>query len=176
LASRPEYIVIGRFGRAHGVSGEIYINSLSDNPERFEKLKSFWVESDEGWKEMTVQTTKFISRRPVIKIDGLDTPDAVKPLLNEYLYIRSSLLEALPEGRFYLFDLAGCRVEDTTGRERGRALEVEQYPANDILVIDCGGRKYDLPLVRQFVKKIDIENKLIVIDPPEGIFDSPDKN
>ncbi len=176
MALRPEYIVIGRFGRAHGVSGEIYINPITDNPERFEKLESFWMESDDGWKEIMIAGMKFVSGRPVIKIAGFDTTDAVKPLLNEYLYIRSSALETLPDGSYYLFDLVGCRVEDISGRARGNAVEVEQYPANDILVVEADGKKYSLPLVRRFVKKIDIEKKLIVIDPPEGIFDSPDKN
>ncbi|SYZ74487.1 putative Ribosome maturation factor RimM [Candidatus Zixiibacteriota bacterium] len=176
MTLRPEYIVIGQFGRAHGVSGEVYINSLTDNPDRFRELKSFWVETVDGWKEMNVTNVKFVSGRPVIKIAGLDSPEAVKPLLNEYLHIGSEKLEKLPEGSYYLFDLVDCRVEDTAGKEMGVVLGVEQYPANDILVIGVGEKKFEMPLVRRFLKKIDIDNKLVVIDPPEGIFDSPDKN
>jgi ribosomal 30S subunit maturation factor RimM len=47
-------------------------------------------------------------------------------------------------------------------------------------VIDSGREnkkeKYLFPAVKQFVKEVDIENKIIIIDPPEGIFGSPDED
>ena len=177
MALRPEYIVVGQFGRIHGVAGQIYINPLTDNPERFQKDGKFWIESDEGWKEIEIKVTGNFSGRPIAKIIGVDTPEAAKLMANRYLYIESTALEELPEGRYYHFDLIGCRVKDDKGTEFGTVVEVENYPANDLLVIETpeGKRQY-LPVVRSFVKEVDIEEKLIIISAPEGMFDSPDEN
>lgn len=174
---RPDYIVVGQFGRPRGVSGEIYVKPITDNPERFKKGGTFWIESDTGWKEIEIVDIKFVSGRPVAKVEGIKSPEDATLLTNSYLHIRGTELAELHEGSYYLFDLIGCRVVDVDGREMGRLVDVEKYPANDIWVIEReDGKKAMLPVVKQFVKKVDIENKLIEISPPEGIFDSPDEN
>jgi 16S rRNA processing protein RimM len=173
LIQRPEYIVVGQFGRPHGVSGEIYLNVLTDNPERFQKKGTFLIRGGDGWKEIRVDSVKSSSGRPVVKIAGVDNSDQAKILLNEYLYIHNSVLGNLAEGSYYHFDLIDCRVVNESGHELGRVVDIETYPANDVLVIESmDGIKYLLPIIRPFLKEIDIEKKLIIIDPPEGIFDS----
>jgi 16S rRNA processing protein RimM len=177
LALRPEYIVVGQFGRLRGLAGEIYINPLTDNPERFQGKEKFWIESEDGWKEIEIEIVSNFSGRPVARVAGIDTPEQARTLANRYLYIESSALGKLPDGRYYYFDLVGCRVTDEKGTDLGTVMEVETYPANDVLVIESsGGTRNYLPVVRVFVKEIEIEKKLIIISPPEGMFDSPDKN
>jgi len=63
---------------------------------------------------------------------------------------------------------------DTAGLELGRVTDIEEFPGQDLLAIQSAeGKRHSLPLVKRFLKEIDIEKKLIVIDPPEGIFDLP---
>ena len=177
MIKRPEYIVVGQFGRPRGVSGEIYLNPISDNPDRFKKKETFWIESDAGWKEIKFTAIRFISGRPAVKIEGIDDPDMARSLTNSYLYIEGSELAELPDGKYYHFDLIGCRVVDTDGKELGQLAAVETYPANDVWVIETEkGKRKQFPAVKQFVRSVDIENKLIKINPPEGIFDSPDED
>ncbi len=172
MQARPEYIVVGRFGRTHGVSGEIFISPISDNPSRFRKKSGkFWIETETGWREITVRFQKGTNERPLVSIDGVDSPEEAKKYRNEFIYIKASSLERLPEGRYYHFELVDCRVTDRDGMELGQVTAVEEYPANNVLVIRSGkGTVHLFPMVKQFLKSIDIENKLIVVEPPEGIF------
>ena len=174
MTDRPEYIVVGRFGRPRGVAGEIYINPLTDNPERFRNNEPLWIETAEGWKELAVSSVTDISGRLVAKLNGINSPEEARLLTNEYLYVRSEALDKLPEGHYYHFDLIGCRVVDMAGVELGRVTDIEELPGHDLLAIQSAeGKRYSLPLVKRFLKVIDIEKKLIVVDPPEGIFDLP---
>jgi len=172
LGTIPEYIVVGRFGRPRGKSGEIYINPISDNPERFrKKLGKFWVESEEGWLEIKVGFQKEISNRPLVKIAGVDSSDKAQKYKNRLIYIKASALERLPDGRYYHFDLIDCRVTDMKGIELGKVTGVEEYPASNVLVIRTSeGIEHLFPMIKQFLKTIDIKNKLIVVEPPEGLF------
>ena len=174
MSNRPEYIVVGRFGRPRGVSGEIFVNVLTDNPERFGGPGMFWIETENGWTEIDIVSVKFVSGRPAVRLRGIDNSGQARRLTNSFLYIKGSDLDKAPEGSYYYFDLIDCEVVDTHGRELGKIVEVEPYPASDIWVIEKEGRKIMFPAVAQFIKKVDIENKLIELDPPEGIFDSPD--
>ncbi len=177
MKERPEYVIVGCFGRPRGVSGEINIIPLSDYPERFHKKETFWIESESGYITLDLVSIRFISGKPAARIEGYDSREQARLLTNKYLYIRSSDLGKLPEGSFYFFDLIGCRVADRDGRELGRVKEVENYPANDVWIIEAGdGKKVLFPAVAKFIDKVDIDKKLIIINPPEGIFDSPDEN
>jgi 16S rRNA processing protein RimM len=177
LKERPEYVIVGRFGRPRGVSGEISIVSLSDNPERFHKEVKFWIESEPGFKRILIASIRFISGKPIATIEGYDNREKVTELTNKYLYIRSADLAKLPEGSYYIFDLIGCCVVDKDNRELGQVCDVESYPANDVWIIESkNGVRHLFPAVAFFIDTVDIEKKRIVINPPEGIFDSPDEN
>lgn len=164
--------MVGRFGRIHGVSGEIYITPISDNPSRFRKKSGkFWVETETGWREITVRFQKGTTERPLVSIEGVDSPEEAKKYRNELIYIKASSLEKLPEGRYYHFELVDCRVTDMEGTELGQVTAVEEYPANNVLVIkSAGGTVHLFPMIKRFLRSIDIEKKLIVVEPPEGIF------
>ena len=173
----PEYIAVGRFGRIRGVSGEIYINLLTDFPDRFQKGESFWIETENGWKKIKLVSGRHYSNRLAVKIEGIENPEDAKRLTNSFLFVKKKNLRKLPDGKFYLFDLVDCRVIDEEDRLYGRVIDVEEYPANDLLVIKAkNGGRYLFPMVREYIKKIDTDGKKIVIDPPEGIFDSSDES
>ncbi len=177
MKNRPEYIVVGRFGRPRGVSGEVFINVLSDNPERFRKPGTFWTESDKGWTEVKIISIRYISGRPAASIEGITDLEQAKGLTNSYIYVRREELGEAPEGSYYYFDLIGCEVLNTAGNKLGKVVEIESYPANDVWVIESNkGKRFMLPAVRDYIKDVKTGKKLITIDPPEGIFDSEDEN
>jgi 16S rRNA processing protein RimM len=177
LTKPPEYIVVGRFGRRHGVSGEIYIIPLSDNPGRFNKDSSFWVEVGEDWKKIKVVSSRPVGGKPVVRIENIDTPEKARELTNEYIYIQKDDLEKLPEGTYYHFDLIGCSVEDDSRRKYGSVVDIEQYPANDVMVIESeNGGRFLFPMVKRFIKDVNLEKKVIIVQPPDGIFDFSDEN
>jgi 16S rRNA processing protein RimM len=135
------------------------------------------MESGSGWKTIKVLSARFISGRPALRIDAIETPEDAGNLTNRYLYIKADELGQLPEGSYYHFDLIGCLVTDTEGKTLGELVDIESYPANDAWVIETDeGKQVLFPAVKEFVVEVDLEKNLIVINPPEGIFDSPDED
>jgi 16S rRNA processing protein RimM len=73
-------------------------------------------------------------------------------------------IATLPEDQYYQFDLIGCKVFDGE-KEIGNVINVEQYPANDVIFIESSdGTLYSLAALDTFVTKIDIANKRIEIN------------
>lgn len=71
-------------------------------------------------------------------------------------------------GEYLDVDLVGCAVVGTDGTRYGSVQRVDHYPASDMLVI--GGRL--LPMVRAFIRSIDVMKKEIVVDDlPAGLLD-----
>ncbi|MFH2036557.1 MAG: ribosome maturation factor RimM [Candidatus Zixiibacteriota bacterium] len=176
MNKKPDHIVVGKFGRPRGVSGEIFINSLTDNPERFGKPGTFLIENENGWTDIVVKQISAIGNRLAVKIEGINNLDEAKTLTNKLIYITGSELVEAPEGSYYLFDLIGCELVDTGNKQLGTIVDIEQYPASDVWVVENKGDEFMFPAVKQFVIEVDIKNKKIIVDPPEGIFDSADED
>ena len=79
----------------------------------------------------------------------------------------------MPEDEFYNADLIDLHVHDAGGIERGRVTAVLNHGAGDLLEIrlNNAGPGVLLPLTRANVPTVDLTNRCIVIDPPDGLFD-----
>ena len=78
----------------------------------------------------------------------------------------------LPKDQFYEWELAGCRVEATDGKSIGMVREVMRTGGVEILVVagDAGG-EFLIPMAQEICVEIDIDRKLVRVDPPEGLLE-----
>lgn len=170
------FIIVGRLGKTRGVTGDLWITPDTDFPERFLRLKEIYIEESGQWRRLAVETTRLIGHRPVIRFKGVNRREAAARLTNRQLAVPRNEAVELPEGSYFIFDLAGCEVYDqSTGRLIGRLTDVECYPANDVYVITLvSGKEARLPAVAAMVSDIDIKRKRIVVD-PTGLVDADEK-
>ena len=67
---------------------------------------------------------------------------------------------------------ADCRVETVAREEIGRVREVMRTGGVEILVVtNEAGHETLIPMARDICLDIDVEKKLIRIDPPEGLLE-----
>jgi 16S rRNA processing protein RimM len=163
--------VIGRFGRPRGVSGEIYITPATDDPARFAELREIIIVGSDQRRTVSLNKAAVIGGRPVVKIEGIDSREEAAKLTGLSIEIPVELLRPLPDGRYYQFDLVGCRVAGADGTDYGVIEEVMFYPASDLyrIVSERFGEVL-FPAVDRYVIRIDIDGKKIIIDPPAGLF------
>lgn len=158
-------MIVGKLGRPRGVHGEIYVTPDTDFPERFVGLKEIYVRDRQRWDKFNIISSQLISGRPVIRFEEITTPQEAARMTNRLLAVPKSQIVALPRGTYFIFDLIGCRVmEEGSNRLIGLVTEVERYPANDVYVIDTtSGKEVRCPVVKQFVKKVDMKKREITI-------------
>jgi len=78
----------------------------------------------------------------------------------------------LPENSFYDWELIGCRVETTEGQTVGDVDKIVRTGKAELLsIVDAEGHDRLVPMVGDIVIDIDKEQKLIRIDPPEGLLE-----
>jgi 16S rRNA processing protein RimM len=114
--------------------------------------------------------------RPLLAFDGVDDADAAQVLVGAALFVDRGVV-ALGEGEYFDDDLVGCSLVDVGGAVLGDVVAVEHYPAQDVLLI--GRAPFDklrtgsamVPLVRAFVRGIDVGARRITVDLPPGLLD-----
>jgi 16S rRNA processing protein RimM len=106
--------------------------------------------------------------RMLLTLDGVATPEAARTYIGTTLYAERDALQ-LGEGEYLDSDLVGLRLCDPDGRELGVVVGVEHLPASDYLVV--GPKRTLVPLVRAFIRSIDVRAGTILAELPEGLFD-----
>ena len=167
-----ELIAVARAVKARGLRGEIVADLLTDFPERFARLEylmSVW--PDGSRQSLQIEERWLQGKRLVLKFAGYDSVEAAKSLIGCELAVPESERVELPADQFYTWELIGCRVETIAGEELGVVRDVTPTGSAEILVIDGQNRELLIPMAAEICVDINIERKLIRVDPPEGLLE-----
>ncbi|WP_077367410.1 ribosome maturation factor RimM [Anaerosalibacter sp. Marseille-P3206] len=166
-----DYIQVGKITNTHGIKGELKIFPLTDNINRFDELKSVFV--GEAKTKVNIEKTWYKKDFVIIKFKEFDDINQVICYKDEYIYIDAEDKVKLPENAYFIFDIIGCKVVDIRGNSIGIVKDVMTNFSNDIYVVKDSklGKEYLIPAVKQFVVDVDIEDKVITIEPIEGLIE-----
>lgn len=153
---------IGQVINTHGIKGELKVYSLSDDIKRFRKLKTVFLEDI----EMNVVWCQFQGDRVILKLEGIDTIEEAERYKTKYLQVKKEDAVKLPEGRYFIADIIGCKVLDENNVEIGNVFDVIFTGSNDVYWVK-GNKEVLVPALESVVIKIDINNKEIIIKPLE---------
>jgi 16S rRNA processing protein RimM len=170
-----ELVAVALVVKTRGIKGEVVANILTDFPERFDALEMLIAVYPNGKREeLIIEDFWFHRDRIVFKFEGYNTPEAAQDLVKCELAVTEDEAIELEEDEFYDWQLQGCHVETIDGKTIGTVREVLKSSGNEILAVDSEtekGRDYLIPFVNAICVEVDVENKLIRINPPEGLLD-----
>jgi len=177
MATKPqpsELICIGAVTGARGIKGDVRIKSFTDDPEAIASYGPLYDKT--GEQTFDLKITGQAKGQLVGRIKGtLDRNEAEK-LKGLQLFVPRDILPAPDEDEFYFSDLIGLRAEDLEGNALGTIQSVDNFGAGDVLEIVgvvTGGLM--VPFTKEAVPRVDISEGLVLIDPPDGLLDPPDK-
>ncbi len=170
--AQPSFIAIARIARTRGNRGEVLADLYTDFPDRFNALEEVWLEFNDGQRQrMALEDSWEYRGRRVFKFAGVDSISSAEGYVGCWIVIPSDQAVQLPEGTYYDHDLIGCSVRDTRGNQLGVVNEILHIAGNCQLVIKNMNREYLIPAVAGICIRISIDEKQILVDPPEGLMD-----
>ncbi len=164
-----EFLETGKIVNIHGLRGDVKIMPWSDDAEFLCEFDVLYYGKDK--QAFEVEHARVHKNTVLAKFKGIDTPEAANKLRNSIVYIDRDDIE-LEEGTYFIADLIGLTVKDVdTGEEYGTVKDVFQTGANDVYEIVKDGKTCYVPAIPDVIIETDIENKLLLIRPLEGLFD-----
>lgn len=138
---------------------------ISDDPHRFDPGSSLL---HEDGRTLIVESARTHRNRFLVKFEGVTSRDDAEGLRGA-LYVPAEMKRDLDGGEYWADDLVGCRVALADGAQVGVAREVMPGTAHDLLVVDTDRGERLIPMVAAIVTNVDLDRRVIVIDPPEGL-------
>jgi 16S rRNA processing protein RimM len=139
----------GRVGRAHGLDGSFYVVRPAHS-------LAVGTEVTVGELRSTVERRAGTDDRPLVRLATVGDRNGAEALRGQTLLVLGGR-EDLATDQWYDDDLIGCRVEGL-GEVRG----VLHGPSCDVL--EVGDDKVLVPLVRDAVRRVDLDAREIEVD------------
>ncbi|MGO9132650.1 MAG: ribosome maturation factor RimM [Methylovirgula sp.] len=162
-----ERILVGQFGAAHGVKGELRLKSFTQDPSaigRYGRLSDA-----SGGRSFEIAALRPLKDDLfVAKVVGIATREAAEKLTNVALYVGRETLPAAEEDEFYHADLIGLAAQTQDGIVLGRIAEILNFGGGDILEIapEAGGETLLVPFTKAAAPVIDVANGFVIVVPP----------
>ena len=169
---KKQFLEVGQIVGTHGVRGTMRVKPWSDDSDFLSDFKRVYL--GEGETELKISCAKAHGNVTLLDIKGVDSIEKAEALRGKVLTVNRDDI-ALPEGRYFVDELIGCKVTDAdTGEELGVISDVSKTGANDVWHITKNGNEYLVPAIESVIVSVDVEKEVAVLRPLKGIFDDED--
>jgi 16S rRNA processing protein RimM len=135
-------------------------------------LKKVWIGRDsENSREFAVEAVRINGRNTVLRLGGVENRSAAEELKDQLMLIPGADIARPPEGSFFIDDVLGMNVVTEEGKRVGIVREILRLPSNDLWQVDSGSKLISIPAVKEFIRKVDLQTRTVVIHELEGLLD-----
>lgn len=159
-----KYLEIGQIVNTFGIKGMVKVKPFTDDIRRFDRLKKVYIEKQKVKEEYEIEEVKYHKEMVLIKFKGIENLEEANLLRNYYLFVNREDEEPLEEGRYYIVDMLGLEVYTDEEMLLGNLEDIFNTGSNDIYVVrDERGKQILLPATKEVIKRVDIENKRMLV-------------
>ena len=174
----PEWVIVGRVRKVHGLQGELVVEPITDRPDAiFASGRRVFAGTHEGAisrdrRELVVRSARPFKGGFIVEFDGIDTREEAEKWRARFLLVPGEELPPLAPDEVFVHELYGMRVELPDGAPIGVVEAVYELPQG--LGLDVkrdGGGTVIIPWRDEVIAKVNRESRVLVIEPPDGLLD-----
>ena len=167
-----DLVSVAKITKTRGLKGEVVCHLLTDFPERFNGLESVTALTPDGKRsELKLEDHWFQNGRVILRFTGFDTIEKAELLRGAEICVPESESVDLGDDEFFDWQLEGCYAELIGGTKLGAVVDVMRTGGTELLVVKGETKDYLVPFAAAICVEVDIESKLIKVDPPEGLLE-----
>lgn len=164
-------ISVGRILRSQGKEGELKLRFYRPELIRLQTIEKIYIEREGGMKEFRVESLSPRGKVCYLKLRGITTLPQADSLAGAEVLVGEESLKTLGPGEYYLHELKGCSVVNLEDVEVGVVVDVISASENTLLVVEGQGKEVLIPFHESICREVRVVDRVIRIDPPEGLLD-----
>ena len=169
---KKDCFYLGKITKKFSFKGEVLAYLDTDDPYDYENLESVFVETNKNLipffiLEASIHKNSFLR----IKFEDINNEEDADNLINSELYLPLSFLPKLEGKKFYFHEVIDFDVVDATHGHIGKIVSINDSSAQPLFEILFNYKEILVPMIDEFIDKIDRDNKTIYLKTPEGLID-----
>ncbi len=158
-------MVIGKIVGVHGVQGEIKVFPLTDDVQRFYDLDYFICDHN----KYSIGNIRSHKGHMLIKAAEIGDRNAAQKLQGKMMEIYREDAVELNEGEYFIEELKGLKVYDTSSERTAIIKDILQTGAVDVILFDLDGKDLMMPYLKEYVSEVNIEEGYMKADLSKGV-------
>ena len=174
-----QIIQIGKVIEPRALLGELKIFLAAGEASWISKAKELVLEIHGAKTAYKITSARISPQGLIVKLVGINDRTQAERVKGAFVYISSRLMESKVGEKFFLKEILGFSVLSITSNGQneietviGTVKSFESNGSQDLLVVGVPDKNDILiPLVKDFIVKIDNKNKIVLMRLPEGLIE-----
>ena len=177
----PEFIIVGRVRKAHGIRGEVVVEAITDAPDAvFASGRRVFAGTPSGdispsRQELHIRSARAFNEGILVGFDEVPERNAAELWRGRYLLLPAAEVAPPDDDEVYLHELIGMRVELSGGQSIGTIEELYELPQGLALDVRRSEPRDDETVLLlyddQTIASVDKVNRVVVVTPPDGLLE-----
>jgi len=169
---KEDCFYLGKIVKKHSFRGEVVIKLDTDEPELYRNMESVFVDLGGNLVPFFIKKSS-LSKSTMLRVhfEDVNSEEEADFIMKSGIYLPLDLLPKLEGDQFYFHEIIGFRIIDTKHGDVGELMYINDKAAQPMFEIEKDGVEIFIPMIDDFIQKIDRENKEVLVETPEGLID-----
>ena len=169
---KEDCFYLGKIVRKHSFRGEVVVKLDTDEPELYQNLESVFVALGNDLVPFFIETISLQKGNQLrIRFEDVENEADADAIMGIEVYLPLKFLPKLTGNKFYYHEIIDFDIEDVKIGHIGVITGVNDSSAQPLFEVNANGIDLFIPMIDKFIKKVDRENKKIIVETPEGLID-----
>ena len=169
---KEDCFYLGRIVRKHSFKGEVVLKLDTDEPELYQEMESVFVNIGNNMIPFFIKDSLLQKgNKLLVNFETIQSEADADALLKAGVYLPLSMLPKLTGKKFYFHEIIGFAAEDVAYGAIGTVTGVNDSSAQPLFEIEREGMQILVPMIDDFIVKIDREQQKILLKTPAGLLD-----
>ncbi len=166
------FVAIGRIKRAVGLKGDVLVKAFS-SLESISRPGCLFLKKNGSFHRFTIERMRAKGAKDAVcHLHGIEDRTQAESLKGREVYQAKSLLPRDDSNEYYWYELKGLKVINSDSRELGTIQAVIEAGAQDILVVRDDEREIMIPMVEEYIGKVDLDQGVCYVDIPDSLIEA----
>ncbi len=169
---KKDCFYLGKIVRKFSFKGEVIIKLDTDQPELYQNMDAVFVDLGKNFIPFFIEKSLLQKGNQLrVQFEDVYTEKDAESLMKSDVYLPFSLLPKLTGNKFYYHEVIGFTLEDMHFGIVGQIISINDSTAQPLFVIKKDDSEILIPMIDNFIQKVDRENKKIIVNTPEGLIE-----
>ena len=167
---KEDCFYLGKIAKKFSFKGEVLIYLDTDEPELYEDMESVFVEFNKNLVPFFIENSSIHKGDFLrVKFEDVDSEADADEIMGCEIHLPLTMLPKLEGNKFYYHEVIGFEIEDKRLGVFGKIVSINDTSAQPLFEVINGNVEILVPMIDQFLVKIDRENKKVIMNLPEGL-------